>query len=78
MLYTRELKQGTTYYARFKVSKKELVNNQKYLREIMKTGNFETAKVRASRRFAEINILQSNEMVIRGKTVERSINMYVE
>ena len=44
MLYTRELKQGTTYYARFKVNKKELPNNQKYLREIMKTANFETAQ----------------------------------
>ena len=61
MLYTRELKQGTTYYARFKVNKKELANNQKYLRESMKTGNFETARNRANQRFAEINILQNNQ-----------------
>ena len=77
MLYTRELKQGTTYYARFSVTKKELANNQKYLRESMKTGNLQTAKIRANRRFAEINILQNNEMVITGKSVEQGINLFV-
>ncbi|MFP6772713.1 MAG: tyrosine-type recombinase/integrase [Alphaproteobacteria bacterium] len=78
MLYTRELKQGTTYYARFRVNKQELANNQKYLRESMKTANFEAAKNRANQRFAEISILQNNEMVIRGKTVEQGINLFVE
>jgi len=46
------------------VTKRELANNQQYLRESMKTGDFETAKVRANRRFSEINTLQNNEMVI--------------
>jgi len=78
MLYTRELKQGTTYYARFRVNKQELANNQKYLRESMKTTNFDIAKNRANQRFAEIGILQKNEMVIRGKTVEQGINLFVE
>ena len=66
MLYTRQLKQETTYYARFTVTKRELANNQQYLRESMKTGDFETAKIRANRRFSEINTLQNNEMVITG------------
>ena len=38
MLYTRQLKQETTYYARFTVTKRELANNQQYLRESMKLG----------------------------------------
>ena len=44
----------------------------------MKTGNFETARNRANQRFAEISILQNNEMVIRGKSVEQGINLFVE
>ena len=37
VLYTRDLKQGKTYYARFRVSKTNLSNNQEYIRESMQT-----------------------------------------
>jgi len=41
VLYTRDLKQGKTYYARFRVSKTNLSNNQEYIRESMQTPNME-------------------------------------
>ena len=37
VLYTRDLKQGKTYYARFRVSKTNLSNNQEYIRKSMQT-----------------------------------------
>ena len=37
VLYTRDLKQGKTYYARFRVSKTNLSNNQEYIRKNMQT-----------------------------------------
>ena len=78
VLYTRNLKQGNTYYARFRISKTELSNNQQYIRESMKTPNLEVAKTRAMQRFAEIMILQKNNMVIRGKTVEQGIKDFIK
>ena len=43
----------------------------------MKTPNLEVAKTRAMQRFAEIMILQKNNMVIRGKTVEQGIKDFI-
>ena len=77
VLYTRDLKQGKTYYARFRVSKTNLSNNQEYIREIMQTPNMEIATTRALQRFAEITILQNNDMVIRGKKVEQGIQDFI-
>ena len=51
VLYTRDLKQGKTYYARFRVSKTNLSNNQEYIRESMQTPNMEiVSEVGVSRR----------------------------
>ena len=43
VLYTRDLKQGKTYYARFRLSKTNLSNNQEYIRESMQTPKLEIA-----------------------------------
>ena len=58
VVYPRKLKQGTTYYARFLVEKRELINGQIYLRESMNTNNEEIAKERALQRYAELNVLK--------------------
>ena len=47
VLYRRNLKQGNTYYARFRISKTELSNNQEYIRESMQTPNLGIVKTRA-------------------------------
>jgi hypothetical protein len=78
VLYTKNLKQGQTYYARFKVDKKELANNASYIWESMKTLDLETAKENARNRFAELSVLQNNNMVINGKTVEQGIIDYIK
>ena len=77
VLYTRDLKQGKTYYARFRLSKTNLSNNQEYIRESMQTPKLEIATTRALQRFAEITVLQNNDMVIRGKKVEQGIEDFI-
>ena len=47
IVYPRKLKQGTTWYARFRMEKPELVNGQNYLRESMKTSSEEIASQKA-------------------------------
>lgn len=78
VLYTRSLKQGVTYYARFKLDRPELANNQPYVRESMKTPSLDIATTRALERAAELKILQDNDMVVRGKTVEQGISAFVD
>jgi hypothetical protein len=78
ILYVRNLKQGKTYYARFKTDKAELANNQAYIRESMKTPDIEVAKKRAMKRYAEITVHQDMDIVIKGKTVEVGIKAFIK
>ncbi|HIA82727.1 MAG TPA: hypothetical protein EYO02_11610 [Rhodospirillales bacterium] len=58
VLYTRDLKQGKTYYARFRVSKTNLSNNQEYIRESMQTPNMEIASEVGVSRGTVSNVLK--------------------
>ena len=58
VLYTRDLKQGKTYYARFRVSKTNLSNNQDYIRESMRTPNMEIASEVGVSRGTVFNVLK--------------------
>jgi hypothetical protein len=78
VVYPRELKQGTTYYARFMVKKRELINGQRYLRESMKTNNEEIAKKRALQRYAELTVFQKNDFVIKNTTVDDGIKKFMK
>ena len=59
VLYTRDLKQGKTYYARFRVSKTNLSNNQDYIRESMRTPNMEIASEVGVSRGTVSNVLKA-------------------
>ena len=52
-LYRRNLKSEVVFYAPFRLEKTELVANQYYLRESMKTSDETLATTRASQRYAE-------------------------
>ena len=65
VLYRRNLKSEVVFYAPFRLEKTELAANQYYPREIMKTSNGTLATTRASEGYAELKILQNNDMVIR-------------
>ena len=54
----RDLKQGKTYYARFRVSKTNLSNNQEYIRESMQTPNMEIASEVGVSRGTVSNVLK--------------------
>ena len=58
VLYTRDLKQGKTYYARFRVSKTNLSNNQEYIRKSMQTPNMEIASEVGVSRGTVSNVLK--------------------
>ena len=66
------------FYARFRLEKTELAGNQYYLRESMKTSDETLASTRATQRYAELTILQNNDMVIRNHTVEDGITKFLE
>jgi integrase len=78
VLYSRNLKSGMVFYARFRLEKTELAGNQYYLRESMKTSDQTLASTRATQRYAELKILQNNDMVIRSHTVEDGITKFLE
>ena len=78
VLYQRETKSGCIFYARFRLLKKELAGGQYYLRESMKTRDRLTATTRATQRYAELTILQKNDMVIKSHTVEFGILSFIE
>ena len=76
VLYPREIKSGKVFYARFRLEKTELAGNQYYLRESMKTGDQFLATTRATQRYAELTILQKNDMVIKSHSVEDGIRAF--
>ena len=78
VVYPRKLKQGTTWYARFLVEKRELVNGQRYLRESMKTGSQEIARQKALQRYAELTVFQKNDFVIKHITVDEGIKKFMK
>ena len=77
VLYPREIKSGKVFYARFRLEKTELAGNQYYLRESMKTGDQFLATTRATQRYAELTILQKNDMVIKSHSVEDGIRAFL-
>ena len=77
VLYTRTTKSGNVFYGRFRLEKSELAGNQYYLRESMKTGNKLLATTRATQRYAELTILQKNDMVIKSHSVEDGIRAFL-
>ena len=78
VVYPRKLKQGTTWYARFLVEKRELINGQRYLRESMKTSSEEIAKQKALQRYAELSVFQKNDFVIKNITVDEGIKRFMK
>ena len=77
IVYPRKLKQGTTWYARFRMEKPELVNGQNYLRESMKTSSEEIASQKALQRYAELTVFQKNDIVIKEVTVDEGIKRFM-
>jgi integrase len=76
-IYPREYKQGTIWYGRFLVEKRELINGQRYLRESLKTQDEEIAKHRAIKRYAEITVFQNNDFIIKNISVGEGIKKFM-
>ena len=77
-IYPRQYKQGTIWYARFLIEKRELINGQRYHRVSLKTSDEEIAKQRAIKKFAELTVFQDNDFVIKNVTVEVGIQKFMK
>ena len=77
-VYARSLRGGETYYARFKVTKRSLANDQRYITETLSTSNLELAKERARQRYVEIVHLEKQNRAIRSGTVAEEIDLFMK
>src|SRR5271167_2304217 len=77
-VYRRALANGETYYARFKLTKRELANGQRFLTESLKTSKLEAALENARGRYAEIRFQEESEQAIKPLLVATAIDRFIE
>tara|TARA_Y100000034_G_scaffold136147_1_gene211097 strand:- start:393 stop:1667 length:1275 start_codon:yes stop_codon:yes gene_type:complete len=76
-VYLRALKTGSRYYARYKVDKRALANNQRYITESLRTNNLELALDRARERYSQISFRQGSGIALKEITVERALDDFL-
>jgi integrase len=76
-VYTRPLLKGDVYYARYKITNKDVANGQSYVTESLDTTNASIALDRARQRYAEICMLERENKAIRSGTVKAEIDEFM-
>ncbi|MBT8002710.1 MAG: tyrosine-type recombinase/integrase, partial [Rhodospirillales bacterium] len=65
------------YYARYKIDNPDLANNQKYITESLKTGEFDTACERARNQYAMIQVRLEAGIPVKDISVNRAIDQFL-
>ncbi len=76
-VYLRKHKQGSCYYARFKISNSRSANGQRYITESLQTDDIHYAFERARTRYAEINFIESQNQSLKTESVALEIDRFV-
>lgn len=77
-VYMRYLSRGPVYYARIKVSKRELANGQRYLTVSLKTSNLDEALDRARQKLAETVFAEQRQVAIKPLTTAQAIDKFIK
>lgn len=76
-VYLRELSKSGTYYARYKIDRRELANGQRFITESLKTDNLEQALEKAKVRYAAIKFAQESGIGLKDLNVEEGILKFI-
>ena len=77
-LFLRSFENGKkVFYTRMKVAKTELAQNQKYIRESLKTDDYAKAKQAAYLRYSEITQRQTQGLNIKSVSVAQSLDSFI-
>ena len=76
-VYQRRLANGPVYYARFKLTKRELANGQRYLTESLKTDDLDAALESARQRYSEICFHEASGQALKQVTVGVAIQQFI-
>jgi integrase len=77
-VYTRRLMKGDIYYARFKITNRDVADGQRYVTESLDTTDEATALDRARQRYAEICLHERENKAIRSGTVKAEIEEFMK
>jgi integrase len=76
-VYTRRLLKGDIYYARFKITNRDVADGQRYVTESLDTTDPTIALDRARQRYAEICVHERENKAIKSGTVKAEIDEFM-
>ena len=76
-LFTRNLKSGNVYYARYRITKRNLADGQRYITESLKTLDETEAIYKSQERYLEIKFKEKTSQAIKGKFVRDAIHDFL-
>lgn len=77
-VYLRTLRNGSCYYARFKIKNRRVANGQRYVTESMRTMDLAIAEDRARQRYVEIEQFEQQGRALRSGTVAEEIDAFCD
>lgn len=77
-VYLRTLRKSPVYYARYKITKRELANGQRFITESLKTDNLDRAIAVAQQRYAQLHFAQESNIGLKDHTTEDGIRKFLE
>jgi integrase len=77
-VYTRRLLKGDIYYARFKITNRDVADGQRYVTESLDTTDNAIALDRARQRYAEICVHERENKAIKSGTVKAEIEEFMK
>ena len=76
-VYLRHLKNGASYYARFKIEQRRLAHGQRYITESLQTDTLSVALDKAHMRLAEITLRERTGRALKSRTVADEIDRFL-
>ena len=75
-VYLRSRKKRDLYYARFKIDKRQLANDQRHIVKSLRTNDLQDAIKRAQKEFATLQVLQDRDVTFKKITVSEAIDKF--
>ncbi len=76
-VYLRSRKKRNLYYARFKIDKRQLANDQRHIVKSLKTDDLDEAIKRARKEFAKLQVLQDQDIALKKVTVGEALDKFL-
>jgi integrase len=76
-VYLRRLKSKDLFYARYKIDKLALANNQRHITESLKTDRYDEAISRAMERYAHLKIRQDSDIGLKEIKVDEGLDRFL-